>query len=130
GVAAATACAGIIVGVVTKTGLGLKMGNSLVSLAASLSSSVNMQLLLTLFFTMIASLILGMGSPTTANCIITSAIALPAISALNDMFPVAIPVRAGHMYVFYFGIVAYIKPPVARAGFAATSTSNGSTIRT
>src|SRR5699024_3631948 len=72
GVAAATATAGIIVGVVTKTGLGLKMGNSLVSIAGSLTTNIQMQLLLTLFFTMVTSIIIGMGSPTTANYIITS----------------------------------------------------------
>ena len=130
GVAAATACAGIIVGVVTKTGLGLKMGNSLVSIAGSISSNIQMQLILTLVFTMITSLILGMGSPTTANYIITSTIALPAILALNDMLPVAIPVLAGHMFVFYFGIVADITPPVALAAFAATGISGGNPIRT
>lgn len=130
GVAAATACAGIIVGVVTKTGLGLKMGNSLVSLATSIASSPDIQLLLTLFFTMIASLILGMGSPTTANYIITSTIALPAILALNDQIEFAIPVLAGHMFVFYFGIVADITPPVALAAFAATGISGGAPIKT
>lgn len=130
GVAAATACAGIIVGVVTKTGLGLKMGNGLVSLAGAITSSADIQLLLTLFFTMIASLILGMGSPTTANYIITSTIALPAILALNDQLEVAIPVLAGHMFVFYFGIVADITPPVALAAFAATGISGGAPIRT
>ncbi|WP_042221288.1 TRAP transporter permease [Oceanobacillus manasiensis] len=130
GVAAATACAGIIVGVVTKTGLGLKLGNSLVDVAGSIASSANTQLLLTLFFTMIASIILGMGSPTTANYIITSTIALPAILALNDQLEVAIPVLAGHMFVFYFGIVADITPPVALAAFAATGISGGEPIRT
>ncbi|OZU86993.1 C4-dicarboxylate ABC transporter [Virgibacillus indicus] len=130
GVAAATACAGIIVGVVTKTGLGLKLGNSLVSIAGTLAASPEMQLLLTLFFTMIASIILGMGSPTTANYIITSTIALPAILALNDQLEVAIPVLAGHMFVFYFGIVADITPPVALAAFAATGISGGEPIRT
>lgn len=130
GVAAATACAGIIVGVVTKTGLGLKLGNSLVSMAGSLASSADIQLLLTLFFTMVASIILGMGSPTTANYIITSTIALPAILALNDQLEVAIPVLAGHMFVFYFGIVADITPPVALAAFAATGISGGEPIRT
>ncbi|WP_087973714.1 TRAP transporter permease [Oceanobacillus rekensis] len=130
GVAAATACAGIIVGVVTKTGLGLKLGNSLVSVAGTLASSVEAQLLLTLFFTMIASIILGMGSPTTANYIITSTIALPAILALNDQLEVAIPVLAAHMFVFYFGIVADITPPVALAAFAATGISGGEPIRT
>ncbi|MFC2949003.1 TRAP transporter permease [Virgibacillus sediminis] len=130
GVAAATACAGIIVGVVTKTGLGLKLGNGLVGLAETFATSVNMQLMLTLFFTMITSIILGMGSPTTANYIITSTIALPAILALNDQLEVAIPVLAGHMFVFYFGIVADITPPVALAAFAATGISRGEPIRT
>lgn len=130
GVAAATACAGIIVGVVTKTGLGLKLGNGLVSMAGNLSTNIQMQLMLTLFFTMITSLIIGMGSPTTANYIITSTIALPAILALNDLLPVAIPVLAGHMFVFYFGIVADITPPVALAAFAATGISGGDPIRT
>lgn len=130
GVAAATACAGIIVGVVTKTGLGLKMGNSLVSIAGSLTSNIQMQLILTLIFTMITSLILGMGSPTTANYIITSTIALPAILALNELLPVTIEILAAHMFVFYFGIVADITPPVALAAFAATGISGGSPIRT
>ncbi|HLS60529.1 MAG TPA: TRAP transporter permease [Virgibacillus sp.] len=130
GVASATAAAGIIVGVVTKTGLGLKMGNTLISIAGSISPNLQVQLLLTLFFTMVTSLILGMGSPTTANYIITSTIALPAILALNDLLPVAIPVLAGHMFVFYFGIVADITPPVALAAFAATGISKGDPIRT
>lgn len=81
GIAAATACAGIIVGVVTTTGLGLTMGNMIVGLAGTIATSVEVQLLLTLFFTMITSIIIGMGSPTTANYIITSTIALPAIIA-------------------------------------------------
>src|SRR5699024_9831189 len=63
GVAAACASAGIIVGVVTKTGLGLKMGNGLVDLAGSIAPTLQIQLLLTLFLTMITSLIIGMGSP-------------------------------------------------------------------
>ncbi|MFZ3579963.1 TRAP transporter permease [Virgibacillus sp. DJP39] len=130
GVAAATACAGIIVGVVTKTGLGLKLGNSLVDIAGAITSSPQALLLLTLFFTMVTSIIIGMGSPTTANYIITSTIALPAIIALNDQYQFAIPVLAAHMFVFYFGILADITPPVALAAFAATGISGGEPIRT
>lgn len=126
GVAAATACAGIIVGVVTKTGLGLTLGNSLVSIAGSIASSPEIQLMLTLVFTMVTSIILGMGSPTTANYIITSTIALPAIVALNGQLEVAIPILAAHMFVFYFGIVADITPPVALAAFAASGISGES----
>src|SRR5690606_38649863 len=101
GVAAATACAGMIVGVVTKTGLGLKVGNGLVDLAGSMATSIEVQLLITLVFTMITAIVLGMGSPTTANYIITSTIALPAILALNDQLPaeMVIPVLAAHMFV-------------------------------
>ncbi|WP_243298859.1 TRAP transporter permease [Bacillus litorisediminis] len=130
GVAAATACAGIIVGVVTKTGLGLKLGNGLVSLAATLADNPNVILFLTLLFTMITSIILGMGAPTTANYIITSTIALPAILALNSQLEVAIPVLAAHLFVFYFGIVADITPPVALAAFAASGISGGEPIKT
>ncbi|MCJ8006030.1 TRAP transporter permease [Lederbergia wuyishanensis] len=116
-VAAATAAAGIIVGVVTKTGLGLKLANGLVGLA-------NEQLLLTLFFTMITSLVLGMGSPTTANYVITSTIAAPAIILLG------VPALSAHLFVFYFGIVADITPPVALAAFAAAGVAGGEPIRT
>ncbi len=116
-VAAATAAAGIIVGVVTKTGLGLKLANGLVGLA-------NEQLLLTLFFTMITSIVLGMGSPTTANYVITSTIAAPAIILLG------VPALSAHLFVFYFGIVADITPPVALAAFAAAGVAGGEPIRT
>ncbi|MEC1520507.1 TRAP transporter permease [Neobacillus niacini] len=117
GVAAATAAAGIIVGVVTKTGLGLKMANGLLDIAGG-------ALLPTLFLTMIASLILGMGSPTTANYVITSTIAAPAIILLG------VPDLSAHLFVFYFGIVADITPPVALAAFAAAAISGGEPFRT
>nr|WP_263328562.1 TRAP transporter permease [Neobacillus sp. Marseille-Q6967] len=117
GVAAATAAAGIIVGVVTKTGLGLKMANGLLDLSGG-------ALLPTLFLTMIASLILGMGSPTTANYVITSTIAAPAIILLG------VPDLSAHLFVFYFGIVADITPPVALAAFAAAAVSGGEPFRT
>ncbi|RFU69214.1 TRAP transporter permease [Peribacillus saganii] len=123
-VAAATAAAGIIVGVVTKTGLGLKMANGLIDLAAGMTSSPKGVLILTLFFTMVASLILGMGSPTTANYVITSTIAAPAIILLG------VPDLSAHLFVFYFGIIADITPPVALAAFAAAGVSGGEPIRT
>jgi TRAP transporter 4TM/12TM fusion protein len=117
GVAAATAAAGIIVGVVTKTGLGLKMANGLLDLSGG-------YLLPTLFLTMIASLILGMGSPTTANYVITSTIAAPAIILLG------VPDLSAHLFVFYFGIVADITPPVALAAMSAAAISGGEPFRT
>lgn len=117
GVVAATACAGIIVGTVTLTGIGLKLANGLIDLAGG-------NLFLTLFFTMIASLILGMGTPTTANYIITSTIAAPALVKLG------IPEVAAHMFTFYFGIVADITPPVALAAFAASGIAKSKPMRT
>jgi TRAP transporter 4TM/12TM fusion protein len=105
GVAIACATAGIIVGVVTLTGLGLKMANGLIDLAGG-------SLILTLFFSMITSLILGMGVPTTANYVITSTMAAPALVQLG------VPKLAAHLFVFYFGIIADITPPVALAAYA------------
>jgi TRAP transporter 4TM/12TM fusion protein len=117
GVAAATAAAGMIVGVVTKTGLGLKLANGMLDLAGG-------NILLTLFFTMFAALVLGMGSPTTANYVITSTIAAPAIILLG------VPALSAHLFVFYFGIIADITPPVALAAFAAAGVSGGEPIKT
>ncbi|WP_061810850.1 TRAP transporter permease [Rossellomorea vietnamensis] len=123
-VAVATAAAGMIVGVVTKTGLGLTLANGLVDLAADLTNTTEGKLILTLIFTMIASIVLGMGSPTTANYVITSTIAAPAIILLGA------PELAAHLFVFYFGIIADITPPVALAAFAAAGVSGGEPIRT
>ncbi|GBF12164.1 TRAP transporter permease [Tepidibacillus sp. HK-1] len=117
GVVAATAAAGMIVGTVTLTGLGLKFANGLIDLAGGI-------LIPTLILTMISSIILGMGSPTTANYIITSTIAAPAIITLGK------PALAAHMFTFYFGIVADITPPVALAAFAASGIAGGKPIRT
>jgi TRAP transporter 4TM/12TM fusion protein len=119
GVVAATACAGIIVGVVTLTGLGLKLANGLIGLSGGM-------LLPSLVMTMIACLILGMGTPTTANYIITSTIAVPALVALDT----PIPVLAAHMFVFYFGIIADVTPPVALASFAASGIAGSRPMRT
>jgi TRAP transporter 4TM/12TM fusion protein len=117
GVALACASAGIIIGVITLTGLGLKMANGLVELAGG-------YLLPTLFFTMITSLILGMGAPTTANYIITSTIAAPALILLK-VHPLA-----AHMFVFYFGIVADITPPVALAAYAGSGIAKSNPMKT
>ncbi|MDI3523110.1 MAG: hypothetical protein PWP43_1292 [Bacillota bacterium] len=117
GVAAATAAAGMIIGSVTLTGLGLKLANGLVTLAHG-------NLLLTMFFAMIASLILGMGSPTTANYVITSTIASPALIHLG------VPLLAAHMFVFYFGIVADLTPPVALAAYAGAGIAKGEPMAT
>lgn len=116
-VIAACACAGIIIGVVTQTGLGLKMGSVIVGLAKG-------NLFLTLFFTMITSLILGIGVPTTANYVITSTIAAPALLMLGvELIP-------AHMFVFYFGIIADVTPPVCLAAVAASGIAKSEPMRT
>ncbi|MGM0888040.1 MAG: TRAP transporter permease [Bacillota bacterium] len=116
-VAAATAAAGIIVGIVTKTGLGLKLANGLIDLSGG-------YLIPTLMLTMVSAIILGMGSPTTANYVITSTIAAPAIILLG------VPDLSAHLFVFYFGIIADITPPVALAAFAAAGVAGGEPIKT
>jgi TRAP transporter 4TM/12TM fusion protein len=104
-VVAACAAAGIVVGVVTLTGLGLKFSGAIIQLAQG-------NLYLTLFFTMIASLILGMGLPTTAAYIICAILAVPALTNLG------VNVMAAHLFVFYFAIISAITPPVALAAYA------------
>lgn len=116
-VVVACATAGIIVGVITLSGLGLKMAGGIVALAGG-------SVYLTLIFTMISSLILGMGVPTTANYIIQSTISAPAL------IQVGIPPLAAHLFVFYFGIIADITPPVALAAFAASGVAKSDPFRT
>lgn len=117
GVAAACACAGMVVGVVTLTGLGLKIANGLVMLGRG-------NLMLTLFFTMIASILLGMGLPTTAKYIILSIMAAPALVDLG------VNPLAAHLFILYFGVIADLTPPVAVAAFAAAGISGGNSMKT
>lgn len=116
-VAIACGMAGIIIGIVTLTGLGLRLGNGLVMLAHG-------KLLLTLVFTMIASIILGMGAPTTANYLITSTITAGAIISLG------IEPLAAHMFAFYFGIIADVTPPVALAAIAGAAIAKAKPMKT
>ena len=117
GVLIACASAGIIIGVVTKTGVGLKLASGLLELSGGL-------MLPSMFFTMLTAIVLGMGVPTTANYVITSTIAAPALLQLG------IPILQAHMFVFYFGIVADVTPPVALAAYAGSGISGGNALRT
>ena len=116
GVAVVSGAAGIVVGMVTLTGLGLKLGNGLVELAGG-------SLILTMVFAMISSLVLGMGVPTTANYVITSTIVAPALTMLG------VPLIAAHLFVFYFGIIADITPPVCSAVFTGSAIANSNTMK-
>jgi len=117
GVAVACGVAGIIVGIVTLTGLGLKMASGLLLLSGGVKY-------LTLGFAMLASLVLGMGVPTTANYLITSTIMAPAVIQLG------VPALAAHMFVFYFGIIADITPPVALAAYAGAAIAGSDPMKT
>ena len=87
-------------------------------------------LLLMLLLTAVLSLILGMGLPTTANYIVVSALLAPVIVSLGQQNGLIVPLIAVHLFVFYFGIMADVTPPVGLASFAAAAVSSGDPIRT
>jgi TRAP transporter 4TM/12TM fusion protein len=106
GVATACACAGIVIGVITLSGLGIVFTQFVVGLAKD-------TLLLALIVTMFAGIVLGMGMPTTPAYIIMTALLVPAIIKLGVIAP------AAHMFAFYFAVLSAITPPVALAVYAA-----------
>lgn len=117
GVACACACAGMIVGVVTLTGFGLRIAEIIVTVARG-------NLLLTLFLTMVASLILGMGLPTTAKYIVLATMAVPALTKLG------VNLMAAHLFILYFGVVADVTPPVALAAYAGAGIAGANAMKT
>jgi TRAP transporter 4TM/12TM fusion protein len=123
GIGIATAAAGIIVGTVTLTGVGLKM----TEFVEFISGGV---LILMLIFTAVISLILGMGLPTTANYIVVATLMAPVVVELGAQSGLIVPLIAVHLFVFYFGIMADVTPPVGLASFAAAAVSGGDPIKT
>jgi TRAP transporter 4TM/12TM fusion protein len=119
----ATACAGIVVGTVTLTGMGLMM-TDFVELVSG--GNVIVMLLLTAFI----SLVLGMGVPTTANYILIATLIAPVVVELGAEGGLIIPLIAVHLFVFYFGIMADITPPVGLAAYAAAAISGADPIKT
>ena len=117
------ACAGIIVGVVTLTGVGLNLSSIVVDLSTG-------SLYLGLFLTMVACLILGMGVPTTPTYIIMATLTAPALVALGENQGLAIPLIAVHLFVFYFGILADDTPPVGLAAYAAAGIARADPFKT
>ena len=116
-VAAACACAGIVVGVINLTGLGLRFTGLILYLAGN---SLAPALILTMF----AGIILGMGLPTTAAYIVQAALLIPALIELG------VPTIGAHLFVFYFAIISAITPPVAMAVYAAAGISGSNIWRT
>ena len=117
GVAISCAVVGIIIGVATLTGFGLKLAGAILFLGNGI-------LFLTLFFTMIACIVLGMGLPSIPAYIITATMAAPALSKMG------VPPLVAHMFVFYFGILANLTPPVALAAFAGAGIAGGNPTKT
>jgi len=117
-VIAAVATAGIIAGVVSMTGLGAKFAAGIIALSSG-------HLILALIFTMVACIILGMGLPTTANYVVTATIAAPAL--INEF---GVAPLAAHMFVFYFGIIADITPPVCLAAYAGAGIAKANPFKT
>ncbi len=116
-VAAACACAGIIIGVINLTGLGLKFTSLILVIAGD-------SLIPALIFTMLAGIVLGMGLPTTAAYIVQAALLIPALIKLG------VSLIGAHLFVFYFAIISAITPPVAMAVYAAAGIGGSNLWRT
>jgi len=123
GVAIALAAAGIIVGTVSLTGLGLVMVNVIELLSGD-------SLIGLLFFTAVISIILGMGLPTTANYVVVASIMAPVVVTLAGQHGVVIPLIAVHMFVFYCGLMSGNTPPVAVDAYAAAALARSDPMRT
>jgi TRAP transporter 4TM/12TM fusion protein len=123
GIAIATATAGIVVGTITLTGLGLMMTEFVEFISGG-------NVIAMLILIAVVSLILGMGIPTTANYILVATLMAPVVVELGAQSGLAIPLIAVHLFVFYFGIMADITPPVGLAAFAAAAISREDPIAT
>lgn len=122
-IAVATATAGIIVGTVSLTGIGLRIG-SIVDILA------NGDLLVALIITGIICIILGMGMPTTACYIIVSTLMVPVLEYATQKNGIFVPAISLHLFVFYFGLMADVTPPVGLASYAAAAISQGNALKT
>lgn len=123
GIGVATAAAGIVVGTVTLTGIGLVMTEFVEFISGG-------NIMLMLVFTALISLILGMGLPTTANYIVVSTLMAPVIVEIGAQNGLIVPLIAVHLFVFYFGILADDTPPVGLAAFAAAAIAKADPIKT
>ena len=113
----AAACVGIVIGVVTLTGIGTKLPVTILGVAQG-------SLLSALVLIMISSIVLGMGLPTTAAYVVLAALGAPALVQLG------VPLLAAHLFIFYFGCISNVTPPVSLAAFAAAGISGSPPIRT
>jgi TRAP-type uncharacterized transport system fused permease subunit len=150
GIAVAVAAAGIIVGTVNLTGLGLRLTEIIETISRVLAGLVGLvtvplvellggnvlafenltQFTIVLIITAITSLILGLGLPTTANYIVMATLTAPIIYNLGQQFGFGFPLLAAHLFVFFFGILADDTPPVGLAAFAAAAIARTDPIKT
>jgi TRAP-type uncharacterized transport system fused permease subunit len=117
GVALATAVVGFVVGAASLTSLGLNLGNAIVKFAGG-------NLLLALFLTMVTSIVIGTGIPTTPTYIIVALVAAPALIQMN------VPALAAHLFVFYYGALADVTPPTALSSYTAAGIAGADPQRT
>jgi len=142
-VVAACATAGYIAGMSTLTGLALKFATAVVSMAKSVTEFLNRTIgtlipflklknamPFTLIFTVIACVILGMGIPTTGNYILMAIITAPALAPFLTQYPQTISMLIAHMFVFYYGILADVTPPVALAAYAGAGIAGSDPFKT
>lgn len=122
-IAIATAAAGIIVGTVSLTGIGLVMTEIVISVSGG-------NLLIMLLMTALVCMVLGLGMPTTANYVVVATLIAPVIVDVASLNGLAVALVAVHLYVFYFGLMADVTPPVGLASFAASAISRASPITT
>ncbi len=116
-VAAACAAAGVVVGVASLTGIGLRMSELIITLSQG-------NLFLALLLTAMGSIVLGMGLPTTAAYVVLAALGAPALIQLG------VPVLAAHLFIFYFGCISNVTPPVSLAAYAASGIAGSPPLRT
>ena len=116
-VAAACAAAGVVVGVASLTGIGLRMSELIITLSQG-------NLFLALLLTAMGSIVLGMGLPTTAAYVVLAALGAPALIQLG------VPVLAAHLFIFYFGCISNVTPPVSLAAYAASGIAGAPPLKT
>lgn len=150
GIAVAVAAAGIIVGSVSQTGLGLRLTEIIEVISGAIAGLIGLvtlpvvefvggnaelfsnttQFAIVLIITAIASLILGLGLPTTANYVVMATLTAPIIYNLGQQFGFGVPLLAAHLFVFFFGILADDTPPVGLAAYAAAAIARSDPIKT
>ncbi|WIY52620.1 TRAP transporter permease [Devosia sp. YIM 151766] len=123
GIGIATAAAGIVVGTVALTGVGLVMTEIVISVSGG-------NLLIMLLMTALICMVLGLGMPTTANYVVVATLIAPVIVDVASLNGLAVALVAVHLYVFYFGLMADVTPPVGLASFAASAISRADPVRT